>query len=134
MSGTARCPTGTTICKPRISGGCARALALLCVPCMNIPTLKFNVLTVLPNLDAKALTPAGEQLKAAADRAANIPMGPDRARAFGETILPLLLADAVTHIGGDAQKLSQVLRQAVAGAAGLAADTEYPSRAANAVW
>jgi hypothetical protein len=98
-------------------------------------------------LDPKVLTPAGAQLKQAADAAAKLPMGPDRAKAFGDTILPLLLKDATTLIGGDAGKLAAALAPAVAGAGaaepslglkngdkGLAADTDYPPRAANAVW
>ena len=108
---------------------------------------KVNVGAVKTGFDATALTPAGQQLKGAADAAAKLPMGTDRAQAFGNNILPLLLGDAVKHTGGDAQKLQAALQQAVAGAGsteatlglkngekGLAADTDYPPRAANAVW
>ena len=108
---------------------------------------KVNIAAIAANIDAKALTAAGQQLKAAADGAGKIAMGSDRATAFGTNVLPLLLEDAVKHTGGDAQKLGAALQQAVAGAGsteatlglkngekGLAADTDYPPRAANAVW
>jgi hypothetical protein len=97
--------------------------------------------------DAKTLTPAGQQLKAAADGAAKIPMGGDRAAAFGNTVLPILLGDAAKILGGDQTKLAVALERAVNGAGssepslglkngekGPAADTDYPPRAANASW
>lgn len=111
------------------------------------PIAPNTVTAAQPKAPAEALTPAGSQLKAAADVAAKVPMGSERAAIFGNSILPQLLQDAVKHTGGDAAQLQQVLQRAVDGAGsteatlglkngdkGVAADNNYPPRAANAVW
>lgn len=96
---------------------------------------------------AAALTPAGAQLKRAGDAAAHLPLGPGRAKAFGASVLPTLTRDAARVLGVSPRALDTVLARVVAGSGqelptlglkqsdkGLAADTNYPPRAANAVW
>jgi hypothetical protein len=94
-----------------------------------------------------SLTPHGAQLKRAGEAAAKLPLGATRADAFGKTVLPTLLNDASRMLNTDPKKLEGVLARVVSGSGsdkptlglkpgdkGLAADTNYPPRAANAVW
>lgn len=88
-------------------------------------------------------------LKRAGDKAAKLTsLGEARATAFANDVLPVLLRDAARLTGAsDPAALERVLEPAVknsgvagktlglaAGEKGLAADTDYPPRAANAVW
>ena len=111
------------------------------------PVTTGSVNNTTQTTDAQKLTTSGEALKNGAAFAAQLPLGPARAAVFGQFVLPTLLGDAAKLLGADATKLGAVLEKAVTGAGatgdtlglkngdkGLGADTDYPPRAANAVW
>lgn len=90
-----------------------------------VPTAPRQPVTPLSSLDL--LERAGKQ-------AANLPIGPERARAFERSVLPVLADDAAKLLGAAPETLLALLRPAAAAAGRAGADTDQPPRAANLVW
>ncbi len=111
------------------------------------PPVELPVAVVVPGrrrVNPDEPTSDGTTLEQIGTTAAGLPLGPERAAVFEREVLPILLADAQKTLGTKTD-LSKLLARAVAGSgaqglglketdSGLAADTDYPPRAANALW